>query len=63
MSLPFTQAQLHRMQMLFKATSINSANSDHPTQWCKANALFLFLKLALTVNFTCAISWMLLLKM
>ena len=63
MSPPFTEAQPHKMQILFKATLINSANSDHPTQWCKTNALFLFPKLALTTNFTCAISWVLLLKM
>lgn len=57
---PFTEAQVRKMQILFKAILINSANSVHPTQRCKTNALFLFPKLALTTNFTHVISWMLL---
>lgn len=40
-----------------------SANSDHLTQWCKIHSLFLFPRLAHALNFTCAVSWMLLAKM
>lgn len=62
MTPPFSEAQPHKMRILFKAILTNSANSVHPTQRCKINALFLFRKLALTTNFTHVIIWMLLLK-
>lgn len=40
-----------------------SANSDHLTQQCKTHSLFLVPRLAHSMNFTCAVSWMLLAKM
>lgn len=54
LSPPFTQAKLYKTRILFKATLINSVNSDHLAEWYKTNALFLFPKLVM--NFTCAIN-------
>lgn len=42
---------------------LNSANSEHLTWWSKTDSLFLFPRFAHAMNFTCAISWMLLVKM